>query len=170
MRSYDSVPDLKKVSKMGRIASRFRQKRADPARDRVTAMCREVVTRLEASPSPVGPEDTEPSSGPVRLTGCLWAVLRKRGLLATFGEVFHGLPRRFFLRYIFLKGDVVELRSFLSREADGTLVSRAPAGCPVTSGDVASGRGGSPAHLARHLDTGPGALSQVPVSHATPPQ
>jgi hypothetical protein len=41
----------------------------------------------------------------------------------TFGEVFHSLPQRLFLRYIFLKGNVIQLRSFLSREAYGTLVS-----------------------------------------------
>jgi hypothetical protein len=60
-------------------------------------------------------------------------------LLATFGDVFHSLPRRLFLRYIFLKGNVVQLRSFLSQEAYGTLVSLAPPGCSVTPGDVASG-------------------------------
>src|SRR2546426_12818348 len=66
---------------MGRIASSFRQKRADPARDRPMAMLREVVTRIDAAPSPVGHEDTEPFSGPVSLTGCFWVVLRKHGLI-----------------------------------------------------------------------------------------
>jgi hypothetical protein len=92
------------------------------------------------------------------------------GLLATFGEVFHGLPPRLFLRYIFLKGDVVQLSSCSSREAYGTVVSLAPSWFPVTPGDVVSGRGGSPVDLARHLDTGHGALSRVPVSYATRPQ
>jgi len=90
-------------------------------------------------------------------------------LLATFGEVFHGLPRRLFLTYIFLTGNVVQLRSFLSREVYGTLVSLTSSWCSVTPGDVASERGGSPADLARHLDTGPGALSRVPLSLATHP-
>jgi hypothetical protein len=59
-------------------------------------------------------------------------------LLATFGEVFYSLPRRLFLTYIFLKGNVVQLRSFLSREAYGTLVSLAPSWCPVTHMATAS--------------------------------
>src|SRR6266545_3937104 len=88
----------------------------------------------------------------------------------TFGEVFHGLPRRLFLAYTVLEGNIVSLRSFSSREAYGTVVSLASSGCPVTFRDVASGRGGSPADLARYLETGPGALSRMSLSHATHPQ
>jgi hypothetical protein len=36
--------------------------------------------------NPHGHESSEPFSGHVGPTGCLWAVLRKRGLLRTFGE------------------------------------------------------------------------------------
>src|SRR4029450_7859084 len=96
-------------------------------------------------------------------------ILTESRLLATFGDVFHSLPRRLFLRYIFLKGNVVQLRSFFSREAYGTLVSLAPPGGPLTPEDVASERGGSPTDLARHLETGSGPLSRVPLSHAPHP-
>jgi hypothetical protein len=45
--------------------------------------------------------------GSVSTPRCSQALLRESGLLRTFGEVFHSLPRRLFLRYIFLKRTVV---------------------------------------------------------------
>src|SRR5262245_51160871 len=72
---------------MRRIASRFRQKRADPARDRPMGILRGVVMHIDASPSPVGHEDTEPFSENVGSAGWLWVVLKECWLFGAWHEV-----------------------------------------------------------------------------------